>query len=247
MGYDLSTLDLKKIKSLPVLDLPAGYSVQKNPGSGCFLDPPGYPSYFIRAVYNKYGNEPANYDPYCFEVDGVRYGFSLEGKGPEFLESFWLALPPNHPRVHAWFLAVYQHLVHCYENESATGHDKLLIYPVPSYQLKKAKIDPRFKTEINEALTKEAEKSNKELLEHAEKVGIPENHKGYRLIKDFYPNVQPDLELIKDPGVRKPGDWWERYSTKPSHEDCPGDEIGGHRTHPTSNNWCQLCGWKDGE
>jgi hypothetical protein len=51
MGFDLTTINRSRLESLPLAVLPPTYRLQAGCGNGCYLDPPGFPSYFTRHVY----------------------------------------------------------------------------------------------------------------------------------------------------------------------------------------------------
>lgn len=52
-SYDYNTIDKDKLARLPLYHKPSTYRLQSNPGNGCYLDPPGYPTYFTRAAGGK--------------------------------------------------------------------------------------------------------------------------------------------------------------------------------------------------
>src|SRR5262245_26451638 len=53
------TLNAERVNKLPVYKLPPTYRLG-TPGMGCAGDAPGYPTYYIRPVYNQHGNTPRN-------------------------------------------------------------------------------------------------------------------------------------------------------------------------------------------
>lgn len=86
---DYSTINLEKLHKLPLYKMPAGIHLQENPGNGCFMDPPGYPTYFTQSVYNAHGNELRN-GPYTVLADPGGKLFVVDGKE---LSALWLPLP----------------------------------------------------------------------------------------------------------------------------------------------------------
>lgn len=54
---DYSTLHADELEKLEKYEL-GKKQISKQMGSCCFLDPPGFPSYFIQHIYTEQGNEP---------------------------------------------------------------------------------------------------------------------------------------------------------------------------------------------
>lgn len=53
------TINAAELAKLPEAIIPDSYHLSQNEGSGCAMDPPGYPTYFIRHVYTAdYYHEP---------------------------------------------------------------------------------------------------------------------------------------------------------------------------------------------
>lgn len=246
--HDMSTIDKEKLDLLPNYNIPSSYHMQSDPGNGCFLDPPGFPSYFTRSIYTKHGNEPSR------GVTKVLLGKAVESrsdwdnnktwdavcnKRSSLLKKLWKPLPLDHPRTIAWIEAVYKHLQHCYYDKDAGESDKTLIYPLPSYQLKSFVDDKRFSEEWRIKERAAVDQANSETIANALKIAIPENHMAVRSIQRYYPDHVPDLKLIEKPPASAPT-WWERFSECPTPENCPG---GMGRNHPLNGSWCQVCGW----
>ena len=163
--HDLSTLNPATLSALPLLgQLPQGYHLQRDPGNGCFLDPPGYPTYFTRSVYTPLGNNPQRGPTLVIDSpDGPRVVFTaetewLKGETHEtatarrraLLRGLYAPLPFEHARVQAWVAAVHHHMQQCYIDEGAVaepfehGGPATIVYPVPSYKLRTFHDDPRF-------------------------------------------------------------------------------------------------------
>ena len=85
------------------------------------------------------------------------------------------------------------------------------------------------------------DQANREIQEAATVWAIPENHAAVVTIRRYYPDYEPELDLIANPPAH-PGDWWERLAEKPTPETCPG-KYG--QKHPMGGTWCQMCGWKE--
>jgi hypothetical protein len=218
---DYSTLNLEELCKLKIYRLPPTYYLQQGSGYGCAGDPPGYPTYFTRSVYTKFGNKPPHgphlvitYDGQHYIVDDVKW------------EGLWKPLPLNHPRVRLWVMSTYRHHQHCYN-----GHgDNMVIYPVSSYQ-----DDPRWKDEYREAHRAEVDE------ERARELVTPGNHNAVRIIRAYYPEHEPDLDLIANPPQVNVGSWWETEAEQPSEEKCAETQRWGYR-HPFNGSWCQWCG-----
>jgi len=231
--YDYSTLNLEALKHLPIHRLPPTYKYQAGPGNGCFGDPPGFPSYFTRSIYTQHGNEPRRgaqmvltipeEKPRVFAVawkSGENWDdHNARRKGK--LRRLWKPLPLNHPRTRAWIRDAHRHLNHCYIDDSKTEYDgdRIFIWPVPDYKLRSF-ID-------------------KEKAAAVAPLAIPANHAAVRRIRKFYPDYQPEPDLIDNPPTAVGPQWWERYATQPTPEQCAG--LGGSNPHPIGNP-CQTCG-----
>jgi len=244
------TINKEKLNLLPTYNKPPSYQIQTDPGNGCFLDPPGYPTYFTQSVYTKQGGTPPrgvtlilmgrvveSHSDWKPDMDWDKLSKIRASK----LRKLWNPLPLDHPRTVAWIRAVYKHLQNCYHNKGSDESDKTLIYPIPSYKLKSFVDDERFSDEWRIKERAAIDQANSETITNALKVATPENHKAVRLIQRFYPEHQPDTELIKNPPSSTPT-WWERFSECPTHETCPG---GMGRKHPLNGSWCQVCGWHE--
>ena len=69
-------------------------------------------------------------------------------------------------------------------------------------------------------------------------------HKAFLHIKEHYPEYVPNIDLILNPpkwGNGSGGTWWERLTSKPTPESCPGYH---NNKHPVNETWCQVCGWE---
>lgn len=257
-AFDTSTINLDILKKLKVYEIPSSYRLQADPGNGCFLDAPGYPTYFTRSVYTKAGNTPPYVDGRVHQVivvGGVAYATARygtpEGAEDKLLHKLWKPLPIDHPRVRAWMIQVYKHMNHCYQDVERPeyGRPGTLIFPVPAYKLKTPrtfKVTPgasqaemdKLKEAMDAELAAVNAHNEAERL-RAERIATPENHQAVVCIRKFYPEHQPDMALIANPDkFERGGDWWERYAEQPSPEDCPG--IHGH-PHDRYE-YCQLCG-----
>ena len=257
----LVTLNIAALEKLRTYELPGSYHLQSDPGNGCAGDPPGYPTYLTRNIYTQYGNSPAYREgrPTMVICHGGKnyvvesYGQSDE-KREQILHKLWKPLPLDHPRTRAWIISTYKHFNHCYQDVERPEHGRTgtLIFPIPYYKRKTAKTikiaamatDAEREAAIRaqEAENNAAEEFNTSEHLRAERVATPENHKAVLIIRRYYPDYQPEQELIDNPSAfERPGNWWETMDEAPSPENCPGQY--GHR-HPVNNSWCQFCGWK---
>ncbi len=239
---DYSTLNLDLLRSLPIFDLTSGYKLQESSGNGCAGDPPGYPTYFTRCVYTARGNNPPHGSPQTvITVDDVNYvvddGQIDYDPYKEHLHRLWKPLPIDHQRTLLWILSTYKHHQHCYN-----GHNRdLVIFPIPTYELKKFRPDPKWKDEFVEAHRVEVDEYNKARTLATQEIATPENHNAVRIIRRFYPEHQPSLELIANPPMRNIGGWWETEAEQPSEADCASTQRWGKK-HPFNGAFCQWCG-----
>ena len=228
--FDLSTINKKELNKLPLYKGAPTYHLQTDPGNGCFLDPPGYPTYFTQSVYTQHGNVPGR------GAQMVILGRVVESTkdhetgtdwaqtrdiGNERLRKLWMPLPLEHPRTKAWKIALYNHLRYCYFDADAPERDRTLIFPVPDYKLRKFHDDPRFSEEWSEKERAASEQANTEIIAHASRVATPDNHQAVRKIREYYPGYQPELHLMNAP-PNSEGNWWERLAGRPTPETCPG-------------------------
>jgi hypothetical protein len=255
IGYDLSTINLTELEKLPVYTLPPTYRLQDDPGNGCYLDPPGYPTYFTRSVYTSHGNSPRK------GAETVIFGRVLEtsndwrpgddwdtvsARRNALMKRLYMPLPFEHPRVQAWVVSVMTHSAHCYRDTERLEYGKpgTLIYPVPDYKLKTPRIDPHWTPEYTATVQAEADAFNKQEIERATRIATLDNHIGVQQIREFYPDFTPPTDWLTGSGlpIARLGDWWERYAERPTPAECtPPKWFGAHR----SQGWCQFCGSVD--
>lgn len=245
-----TTIDLDRLRQITPWKLPAAYHLSESSGSACFLDPPGYPSYYVWSVYTRQGDTPRKGPGQVLIFEGRNYpidhddgfnGHDLEAK-QRLLRELWKPLPWEHPRTQLWIRYLHLYFRHCYcDDAQVLEKDRLLIYPVPSYKLRHFQDDPRWKDEYRQAGLEEVAASNA-LLEHtAAAIATPENHQATRLLRKFYPAAEPQLELIAHPPEGPIGAWWETLDEQPSEADCAKSQRWGHK-HPFGGTWCQWCG-----
>lgn len=247
---DYSTLNIDKLKKRPVYVPTGGNYVSKSQGNGCYLDAPGYPTYFTRCVYNRHGNDPQRGPHMVITFEGVHYvvetaedwkpGMDWDthhARIQKRLHGLWVPLPLDHLRSRMWIEACYRHLHHCYIDDSKPerADDHIFIYPVPRYKLELFMDDPRFPSK------EEVDRKNAEIVGYWENLATPDNHAAVRGIRKFYPDYQPEQDLIEGKFKLPRADWWECDADQPTPENCPGKY--GHK-HPMSKNWCQFCGWQ---
>jgi hypothetical protein len=245
---DYSTINIEKLKKLPVYKLPPTYRLQHGTGNGCYGDAPGYPTYFTKAVYNSTGNTPRNAPRYVIEFEEKIY--IVIGKDCDyeqynrFYKSLYSPLPIDHERVRLWIKRQYQHFQHCYWDVST---NKTVIYPIPGFELKSFVDDERFSDEWRKKEKFAIDQANKELIEHHKKICTPENHSAVTVIREFYPDYSPEIDLINNPPEGNIPTWWEVHSKCPNTaEECSSQnkERVHYGPHPINKTWCQHCGWK---
>ncbi len=262
---DWSTINLEKLKRRGTY-VPKSGSLQKDPGNGCSGDPPGYPTYFTRSVYNSHGNNFDSGPQMVITYDGVNHIITNEKteyeKQKEILHGLWLPLPLDHPRTQAWIRSTFKHHHSCYMvpgKEELSWHDKKrhLIWPggclggTPFGDIRKIENMIEFYGECknwDKWLPEERQKvidsvnsENAAITRMCEEVAIPENHSGTIIVRRYYPEFQPTDELI-EAKYQNEGNWWEVMATRPSPEECPGQYS---MNHPCNGSWCQMCGWHE--
>lgn len=249
---DFSTINLEKLYSLPVHKKPPTYRYDECSGVACFMDPPGYPSYFVRHVWTQYGNFPGRGAvSVIIGPDGKAYIVQTRdtetSEYEALLRELWVPLPLDHERTRMWIREAYRYFYKSYVHHE-TGNT--FIYPVPGYMLKVFNDDPRFSDEWRQKEKEAVERYNAEIQEYYRKLATPENHMAVRRIRKFYPDYQPEIDLIENPPSMLEGLWWETASRRPmTPEEC--DRTNRNRSnyalgrHPVNKTWCQWCGWRE--
>jgi hypothetical protein len=238
---DFSTLDANAMRKLEIAKLAPSYRVSDQMGSACYGDPPGYPSYFIQHVYTRHGNTPRRGPERVIKFEGVYRVITSQTN----LRALWCAPAYDSPRVRAWICDTYRHLRNCYHDAlgevSDPSDNKLVIFPVPNYKLRRFSSDPRLSEAWNAHEREMVALYNQELTAKYEKVAIPANHRAYRNVVTFYPQHVPDLALIADPSGAPIVHWYETSASQPTPEECTPRGFA----HPVNKTWCQRCGWKE--
>ena len=236
------TLDANAVNALPVAKIKEGWHVG-SPGMGCFLDAPGFPSYYLQPVYDARGNTPRGAPGAVLRgTDGAYHVVDTLRGRDALLRSLYLPLPVDHPRVQAWIGEVARHMAHCYADVERPeyGRPGTLIFPVPAYKLRTFRDDPRWNDEYRAAARAEIEAYNKQEIEHAVRVATLDNHRAVLTIRKIYPDWTPgSVEALEGLASEKPACWWETADEKPSPETCPGDRSI-NRPHTAAH--CQWCG-----
>ena len=197
MKHDLSTLDVAALSKLPLLgELPSGYHLQRDPGNGCYGDPPGYPTYFTRSVYTPNGNNPGRGPTTVIDSpDGPRVVATAEtewlkgdtwdtahARRAALLRGLYAPLPFDHARVQAWVSAVHHHMQHCYKDDAGAaepfehGKPAMIIFPVPNYKLRTFHDDPRFSEEWRAKERAAVDQENADKRAAYTAVATPANH-----------------------------------------------------------------------
>lgn len=242
------TLNAARVDALPVYVLPRTYRLG-DLGMGCYGDPPGFPTYYIRPVYNGAGNSPRNApDAVLLGTDGKLRRADpphTDGARESFYRRLYLPLPVEHPRVQAWIAATMAHLANCYQDEERPeyGRPGTLVFPVPSYKLKTFRDDPRWNEGCRTAGKAEAEEFNRMEIERATRIATLDNHRGVRAIRAHYPDWSPpDPGMVNGiPGYRHAG-WWTTADEKPAPDACPGDRSVNMKHKPDYCQWCGIGG-----
>lgn len=271
MTIDYSTLNLEALRQQGKVTRFAldhkHYHLQEDPGNGCIGDPPGYPTYFTRAVYTARGDEPGGgfsslviVDPengdVFWDVEHVwrknSTWVTVHAEQQELMRRLYKPLPIDHPRVLAWAIATAVHNRHCYV-DPAKGDKRrhcaeLLIWPIPGYQLRHFHDDPRFSEEWRSKERAAVDQANAEIVAIARPIATVENSVLMYDMREVYSEITPDTVLAEGVTPRgllentpelSRGDWWERHSIRPSPDECqPPKWFGAHHT----KGWCQFCG-----
>ena len=246
MSIDTTTIDIEKLERLcPEVQLPPSYYLQAAPGgNGCFGDPPGYPSYFTRSVYTPHGNSPSRGTDMALLGRALpNYDYPDGAKLKGLLRAVYQPLPVDHPRAVAWIRNQFRHSAHCYQipkELSRDGLGTLMVWPIPDYELRSFRDDPRFSDAWREQSRAEVDAWNREQTEMLRPYAVPSCHRAVLAVREFYPDFS-DAEaeaMIASPPTEI-SHWWERHAAPPAPGRCPGD-MQVHRPH--SDKFCQFCG-----
>lgn len=235
------TINFKVLKRLPVYILPPTYQLQPDMGNCCAGDPPGYPTYFTRSVYTKYGNTPHRGPQYVIAMHVVDAGYGDERDA--LMRRLWLPLPLEHPRTQAWIADKFKHLHSCYLNPALSGReqwDGKVFYPVPKWGLESFVDDPRLSEEWRTKEKAQVELKNSEIILASCKIASIDNHAAVVSIREYYPEFKPTTDQF-DGKMEATGNWWETMAKRPTPETCPGQYS---MAHPTNGLRCQMCGYK---
>lgn len=216
--FDYSTINLERLRQLPRA-LVRGRLLQEisHLGNGCFLDAPGYPTYFTRSVYTSRGDTPGT-GPYMVitDPDDPELHYDVDGVN---LRDLWVPLP--------------------YPQD--TPHFSEWIYGSSLEKLREYRLWKWIHFAYIYCQHGYADPKNGEQWRHADKlifrsgpatpgdlIFCPEHHAAVLAIQEFYPEHQPDLAWIENvPESEKQNDWWERYSD-PTLTVKPG-EVAAYR------------------
>jgi hypothetical protein len=205
------TISADALAKRPVVKLPPSYHLG-DPGSACFGDPPGYPSYYVRPVYTSHGNGPPRNskcpDYVLPHSDGTLRAVPEEREA--LFKALYVPLPLNHPRVQAWIDQTMKHFCHCYQDEERPeyGRPGTLIYPLPHYKLRSTH-SPHPDIKVRSAEQRAAKVFNHVEEERAAKIATLDNHMGVRSIRAIYPGWVPPLPLGAYRDIPYTGNWWE--------------------------------------
>ena len=240
-GPDYSTLSLEGLKPHK---LNSNHRFSDGMGSGCFMDPPGLPSYFIRDVYTARGDDTgftALQGPdgcVTMFVDGdddwSRGWNGVHAVRQAKLRKAWRPLPLDHIRVKLWIRKVYGYFKGMYlRPDGAEEVSKLLAHKfVPAFT----------EPEPSEDASPEEMGAWREAKAESDDWPV-DRYRPVTYIQKFYPEFEHSRWWLDHPGYglgMGVGDWWERYSRPPKPEECPG-HLGSR--HPTDRPCpCQFCG-----
>lgn len=239
---DESTINREELEKLPRLELPSGWYLGTL-GTGCFMSPPGHPSYFVQQVYTSEQDIPGQLgSPRIVLLDHVVEVVGERRATDKVLERLWLKLPYDHPRVQAYVLSVYRHYRGGY-------FDGGILYRYEFDAKKRTFVDhPGFRDDWREKEKAAIAAFNEELELEWERVSVPERSVAARCIRQHYPEHQPRLDLLEKEWKHPLPDWWTVLAECPKPEECPGEaryaSLGPGWKHPVNKTWCQVCGWR---
>lgn len=244
IGMDVSTINRADLERYVVLgELPNGWRLGPY-GMGCFMDPPGYPTYFLQPVYDRSGNEPTPRDSPSIML----LGHVLERVGDPQLTSLatlalWSRLPVDHPRVLAWIESVYQYFQGGYADEDG----KTKFWFEYRSRMRKFEDHPGFRDDYRAQEQAKIDEFNKSIERAWTLIKVPARSAAVRFVQKYYPEHEPRLDLLDRRWLHTPPDWWTVLSECPPPEKCPGEirhQDQGHWRHPVGGSWCQVCGWR---
>lgn len=246
MEFDYSTIDREKLGRLPQLKLPPTFHLSRSRGNGCFMDPPGYPTYFTQSVFTGHGNSPPRKGQATLVLLGhvVCANYESLEEVDKRLRGLWAPLPIDHRRVAAWISECYKYFHACYSVPDILeyGRPKTLTMSC-DFAHRKFKDDPRFSDEWRAKERAAVDAYNVEQTRQWNRIAIPDNHQAVRFIRKYYPEHAAIISWIGVPPASE-GDWWSVYATRPSPEECPGEARWENSArHPVNGSWCQVCGW----
>lgn len=119
------TINGVALQGLQTAKLPPTYTLSSHRGACCFLDPPGYPSYFVQHVYTRFGNTPPKGPTVvlCLPLDAgspriisraEEASDRLTDRAARYAKIFQ-KLPLDHPRTEAWLLYIYAYYKNSYQ------------------------------------------------------------------------------------------------------------------------------------
>lgn len=238
---DTSTIDSEALAGFPALRLPTHYSLGSM-GMGCFLEPPGHPSYFIQPVYTPAGHNPRR-KGYPRVVLSGRV-LQKVGDGsilPALMNGLWRRLPYDHPRVLAWIESMYHHYRGAYDDKG----ERVFRF---QYNDRKRTFEdhPGFRESWRKKERAAIAAYNEEVDLEWRRVAVPENLSVVRLVRNHYPEHQPRLDLLDARDGFPPPGWWSVLSARPAPSECPGmvGQVSTFWRHPVNGTWCQVCGWR---
>jgi hypothetical protein len=270
---DWSTINLAELRKLPVYDVGAhGYRLQDGSGNGCAGDPPGFPTYYTRAVYTQQGNDPGAGYSMVIQHEGINYGIEsikwakgdtwekVSAKRETLMRRLWLPLPLEHPRTQAWIGATFAHHNHCYQVPElrAAGKswsDAMLIWPGGTLgkthfgTLKDVTFEIKWKTE-REGFDKWKPEEQEKFIADIK----AENDRIKRLCSEIAtPENHDGTILVREyyPDFQPSAELIAAKFERPGNwwevlASNPGpDKCPGqyNKAHPVNGSWCQFCGW----
>ena len=167
MNY--STIDIAALKKLKTVELHTKWETQKTSGNACYLDAPGFPTYFTKHIYTERGDSPLTGPTMVIEVDGVNHIVGYADESFETIRSklakLWLRDAVSAERFSAWERTTFTHFAHCYvDDDRNLDTSSIFIFPVPNFKLKHFFDDVRFSDEYRSQAKAEVEQYNADLI-----------------------------------------------------------------------------------
>lgn len=266
---DWSTINIEQLYKLPVYTLPPTYRLSDGVGSGCFMDPPGFPTYFLKHVYDRHGNQPdgtpdnvIKFGDRLFvvandtdwEIDHTWE--TVNAVRAARLKDLWRPLNIDHARTWAWMSEVKGYFKNCFVDprKPKCNHAGELQIGLSSNFLETMGV--HFGLEVPVSVLEHRVPEPGEVPTHSTYVMSirRRTERAYLYIQEWYPEFSfgDYLQIRVGYGKGGPGNWWETFdSAARTADECNTQLHERYGTngyphawiHPVNKTWCQQCGW----